>query len=117
FDDAEMKLLHELAGDIAFALDHIEKASRLDYLAYYDQLTGLANRVLFHERLTQFVQAAASSERKIAVAVADIERFRMVNDSLGRPAGDALLKQVAGRFAQAVDRTTLARIGADHFAI
>jgi PAS domain S-box-containing protein/diguanylate cyclase (GGDEF)-like protein len=117
FDEDEMKLLLELAGDISFALDHIEKASRLDYLAYYDALTGLANRTLFQERLTQHIHAAKNSQHKIAVVVADIERFRMINDSLGRQAGDALLKQVAARLARVVDQTELARIGTDHFAI
>ena len=58
FDAAEMRLLAELAGDISYALDHIEKAERLNYLAYYDSLTGLANRTLFHERLTQRTAAA-----------------------------------------------------------
>ena len=50
-----LNLLTELAGDIAFAIDHIDKQERLDYLAYYDALTGLANRALFHERLEQSV--------------------------------------------------------------
>jgi GAF domain-containing protein len=58
FDEKEMKLLTELAGDIGFALDHIEKTKKLDYLAYYDSLTGLANRTLLHERLSQYVRAA-----------------------------------------------------------
>src|SRR5213596_3455173 len=47
----EMRLLRELAGDIAFALEHIEKAERLNYIAYYDPLTGLANATLFRERI------------------------------------------------------------------
>src|SRR4029077_18639168 len=49
FDEEETKLLSDLAGDISLALDHIEKAERLDYVAYYDVLTGLANRALFNE--------------------------------------------------------------------
>ena len=51
FDHEEMQLLAELAGDISYALDHIEKEERLHFLSYYDELTGLANRSLFHERL------------------------------------------------------------------
>jgi PAS domain S-box-containing protein/diguanylate cyclase (GGDEF)-like protein len=117
FNDEEMKLLRELAGDISFALDHIEKKEKLDYLAYYDQLTGLANRTLFHERLAQHVHAAQSSNGKLAVVVADIERFRMINDSLGRQAGDELLKQIAGRLALAAGQAEVARAGSDHFAI
>ena len=117
FDQEELKLLLELAGDIAFALDHIGKAERLDYLAYYDALTGLANRTLFHDRLAQQV-SAADSERPLAVVVIDVERFKVINDTLGRQAGDSLLKQIAERMAQHVsDSGWLARIGADHFAV
>jgi PAS domain S-box-containing protein/diguanylate cyclase (GGDEF)-like protein len=117
FDEGEMKLLQELAGDISFACDHIEKANRLDYLAYYDSLTGLANRTLFHERLAQHIHAAGVAKCKLAVVVADIERFRMVNDSLGRQAGDSLLKQLAHRLVQAVGPSEVARIGSDQFAV
>src|SRR5207344_3087961 len=98
FDDEEMKLLGELAGDISFALDHIEKSEKLDYVAYYDVLTGLANRALFNERLTQRVRIAGR-EHGLALVLLDIERFRTVNDSLGRPAGDELLKLFARRLA------------------
>src|SRR5712691_125841 len=97
FDDEEMRLLLELAGDISFALEHIAKAEKLDYLAYYDQLTGLANRSLFHERLVQYVSAAQSAKDRLAVAVVDVDRFKIINDSLGRQAGDELLKQIAER--------------------
>jgi diguanylate cyclase (GGDEF)-like protein len=117
FDEEELKLLAELAGDIAFALDHIEKQEKIDYLAYYDQITGLANRSLFLERFTQHLHEAEKSGNKVALVVADIERFRSINDSLGRQAGDALLKQLAQRLSRAADETEVARIGADQFAI
>jgi diguanylate cyclase (GGDEF)-like protein/PAS domain S-box-containing protein len=118
FDADEMKLLHELAGDIAFALDHIDKANKVDYLAYYDSLTGLANRTLLHERLAQFVSAASDGQHKLALVLLDIERFKTINDSLGRHAGDALLKQMAERLLATVgEQSQLARLGVDHFAI
>jgi PAS domain S-box-containing protein len=60
FHDDEMKLLTELAGDVAFAIDHIAKQEKLQYLSLYDPLTGLANRTLFLDRVTQFLRAAAS---------------------------------------------------------
>jgi diguanylate cyclase (GGDEF)-like protein/PAS domain S-box-containing protein len=117
FDDEEMRLLLELAGDIAFALEHIEKAEKLDYLAYYDQLTGLANRTLFLERVAQKLIAAGSA-KKVAVFALDVDRFRGINDALGRQAGDELLKQVADRLTKAGgDESRLARIGGDDFAI
>jgi diguanylate cyclase (GGDEF)-like protein/PAS domain S-box-containing protein len=118
FDHEEMKLLNELAGDIAFALDHIEKAEKLDYLAYYDELTGLANRRLFLERVEQKLQSARDAGHKASLVILDVERFKSVNDALGRQAGDELLKQIADRLIRAgSDATRLARISADHFAI
>ena len=114
FDEAEMKLLRELAGDISFALDHLEKQKQLDYLAYYDALTGLANRSLFNERLQQHLSIGAP---KAALCLIDVERFKTVNDTFGRQAGDALLKQVAERMVAAGgDPARMARMGADQFA-
>ena len=117
FDDDEIKLLAELAGDISFALDHLEKEARLDYLAYYDALTGLANRTLFVERVNQYIQSAHHGQGKLALALADIERLKTINDSLGRQAGDALLKQFAERLVRAAEQMQVARIGANEFAV
>lgn len=117
FDAAEMRLLTELCGDISFALDHIKKAERLNYLAYYDALTGLANRTFFYERVAQYVSAAARGHRKFALVIADMERFDTVNDTFGRHAGDELLRQLAERLASCVgDASEVARLGADQFA-
>ncbi|MEO7775028.1 MAG: EAL domain-containing protein [Steroidobacteraceae bacterium] len=118
FDDEEMKLLAELASDIAFGMDHIEKQKRIDYLAYYDVLTGLANRRLFLERVNQYVRSAASGGYKLALCIFDLERFKIVNDSLGQSAGDELLRQVATWLTLNVSDTgLLARVDADHFAM
>jgi diguanylate cyclase (GGDEF)-like protein/PAS domain S-box-containing protein len=118
FDAEEARLLGELAGNISFALDHLEKGERLDYLAYYDALTGLANRGLFLERVAQYIRGAAGSGHKLALYLIDLERFRNINDSLGRPAGDALLKQVAEWLTRNLgDANLLARVGSDHFAV
>ena len=118
FDDEEMKLLRELAGDIAFAIDNIEKQERLDYLAYYDQVTGLANRRLFQERVAQYLRSAADAGHKVVLTLIDLERFKSINDSLGRSAGDALLKQVAEWLARNLGGANLVgRLDADHFAL
>lgn len=118
FDEAEMKLLRDLAGDIAFAIDHIDKQERLDYLAYYDVLTGLANRSLFLERVAQYMRTAVNNEHRLGLFVIDLERFKSINDSLGQSAGDALLRQVADWLTHTVgDANLLARLGADHFAL
>jgi diguanylate cyclase (GGDEF)-like protein/PAS domain S-box-containing protein len=118
FHEGEVKLLTELTGDIAFAIDHIEKQERLDYLAYYDVLTGLANRQLFLERTAQYIRSALSGRRRLALFLVDLERFKNISDSLGRQVGDLLLKQVAQWLTQTVgDGNLLARVGADHFAV
>ena len=118
FHTEEMKLLNELAGDIAFAIDHLDKQERLNYLAYYDALTGLANRSLFQERVAQYLRSAASDGHQLALFLIDLERFKNINDSLGQPAGDALLKQVADWLTRnGGDANLLARVGADHFAV
>ncbi len=116
FQQDEMKLLTELADDIAFAMDHIDKQERINYLAYYDELTGLANRTLFLERVEQYIHSADSNGYKLALGMIDLERFKNINDSLGRSAGDSLLKQVAEWLTQFMqDANLLARIDADHF--
>ena len=84
FHEEELTLLTELAGDIAFAIDHIDKQERLNYLAYYDVLTGLANRSLFLERVAQYIRSAASGGHKLALYLIDLERFKNISDSLGR---------------------------------
>jgi diguanylate cyclase (GGDEF)-like protein/PAS domain S-box-containing protein len=116
-DIDELKLLQELAADVSFALEHIAQEERLNYLAYYDSLTGLANDTLFGERVSQHLASARGGKGRLAVALIDLERFKSINDSLGRHVGDALLKQVAARLtAWLGDSKQLARIGADHFA-
>jgi diguanylate cyclase (GGDEF)-like protein/PAS domain S-box-containing protein len=118
FDEKEMKLLVELSGDIAFAMDHIEKQARLDYLSFYDPLTGLANRTLFQERLQQSVMSAREQGQKVVLVLMDLERFKTINDSLGREMGDSLLKQLAARALQySVDAGRMGRMDADHFAV
>jgi diguanylate cyclase (GGDEF)-like protein/PAS domain S-box-containing protein len=118
FHEEEVKLLTELTNDVAFAIDHIEKRERLDYLAYYDELTGLANRTLFLERVRQFMRSKAGVEQKLAILLIDLQRFRNVNDSLGRSTGDALLRQVAAWLTRTAGREDLlARVGIDLFAV
>jgi diguanylate cyclase (GGDEF)-like protein/PAS domain S-box-containing protein len=90
---------------------------RLEYLAYYDVLTGLANRGLFLERVAQHMLACVRSAGKLAVFVIDLERFKNINDSFGQDAGDALLTQVAQWLTRYVANASLvARVGADQFA-
>ena len=116
FDEQEMKLLQDLAGDIAFAMGHIRQQEKIGYLAYYDSLTGLANRSLFIEHCSQYLHSSGQQGEKLALVVFDVERLRTVNESLDRQAGDALLKALAKCLAKGADRSEVARISADHFA-
>jgi len=117
FDEAEVKLLTELAGDIGFAQDHIEKEERLNYLAYYDEITGLPNRTLFVERVSHLCKHA-NGKNRMALAVVDIDRFRIIIDTFDRLAGDELLKLVAQRIQLSeLELDTVARIGINSFGI
>lgn len=118
FHDEEMKQLTDLARDVSFAIDYIGKKERLEHLASFDQVTGLANRRLFLERLAELAHGNTDNGHRFALFLIDLERFKNINDSLGRPVGDVLLQQVAGWLSQqsgGLDR--VARIGSDQFAV
>ncbi len=118
FDYEELKLLKDLSGDISFALDYIGKEEQLTYVSYYDTLTGLPNRQLFFDRLAQAMHAARTEHRELAVMIIDLERFKRVNDTLGRYAGDQVLKELARRLQRTISESaTPARIGGDRFAV
>jgi diguanylate cyclase (GGDEF)-like protein/PAS domain S-box-containing protein len=118
FHEEELKLLMELAGDVAFAIGHIQQRERLEYLAYYDELTELANRTQFLAQVHSHIVLAAGGRHRFAVLLLDLERFRNINDSLGRAAGDSILQQVARWLASRVgDASPVARVGPDHFAV
>ncbi|MCJ2103846.1 EAL domain-containing protein [Methylobacterium sp. E-041] len=92
--------------------------ARIAHMALHDTLTGLPNRALLHDRLSQAIARTTRTHSPFAVLMCDLDRFKAVNDSLGHPVGDALLRVVAERM-QAVLRPydTVARIGGDEFAI
>jgi diguanylate cyclase (GGDEF)-like protein/PAS domain S-box-containing protein len=116
FDEQELALLKELAGDVSFALQYIAKEEQVSYLAYYDPLTGVPNTTLFREQLAQAVRRR--QRNPAAVFLVDLDRFGHLNDSFGRHVGDRLLASVAQRLEAALpDGGTLGRIGADTFAI
>jgi diguanylate cyclase (GGDEF)-like protein/PAS domain S-box-containing protein len=118
FDYEELKLLKDLAGDISFALDYIGKEEQLTYVSYYDTLTGLPNRQLFFDRLAQAMHVARAERRELAVMIIDLQRFKRVNDTLGRYAGDQVLKELATRLQRTIGQSaTPARIGGDRFAV
>ena len=88
------------------------------FLAYHDPLTGLPNRRLLEDRLTQAIRFAQRRDAKLAVLLVDLDDFKQVNDALGHRAGDAVLREAAQRLAGCVRRAdTLARHGGDEFVI
>ncbi len=118
FDSEELMLLESLVADIAFGLEHIHKAERLAYLAFHDPLTDLGNRAFFMERFGHWLATSGHEGKELGVCALDIQRFRAINDSMGRAVGDAVLKEVARTLVSAVGETgTVARIGPDHFAL
>jgi diguanylate cyclase (GGDEF)-like protein/PAS domain S-box-containing protein len=95
-----------------------ESQDKLDHLAHHDPLTGLPNRLLFHDRLQHAMVRTARAHRQLAVMFIDLDRFKTVNDTLGHHVGDELLKQVAALLAGCLrDGDTLARLGGDEFIV
>jgi diguanylate cyclase (GGDEF)-like protein/PAS domain S-box-containing protein len=117
FDDDQLKLLANLSADASVALERLESQARVDYLSYYDTLTGAANRTLLMDRLALRLQESARDGRKLALMILDIERFRLINESMGRGTGDQLLKLVAQQLRDQLDAQRIARVGMNSFAV
>ncbi len=110
-----------IIGAVAVALDISERKraeERLNYLAYYDELTDLPNRALFNDRLHQAMAEADRETKNVAVIFLDLDRFKDINDTLGHEAGDHLLREVAARLVRSVRKVdTVARLGGDEFTL
>ena len=118
FTADEVRLLSDLSRDVAFALEVIGKETQINYLASYDALTGLPNRTLFHERIGQLLHWVRQREARLALLVVDIRRYRFVNESLGRQAGDQLLREFAERFLHSwPEPDHIGRMTGDRFAL
>ena len=116
FGEDDVSFLQSVANILAVAIERKSAEERLTYLAQFDLLTGLPNRHLFHDRLTQTMAQARRSGHPMAVLFIDLDRFKLVNDTKGHGAGDQLLKEVAARLAQCVrGGDTVGRFGGDEF--
>ncbi|TPJ30094.1 EAL domain-containing protein [Mesorhizobium sp. B2-7-2] len=113
-------------GVLVFLLRRLRRASaalqtsqdQAQYLAFHDTLTGLPNRALFEDRLRRTLLFASRDKTRIALLYLDLDRFKHINDTLGHPAGDELVRQTAARLKHAIREVdTVARLGGDEFAV
>lgn len=96
----------------------LEHESHLKYLAHHDALTGLPNRLLYNDRAAHAIARAEREGHKVAVLLLDLDRFKVINDSLGHDIGDRFLKSIASRASMAIrDSDTFARLGGDEFVV
>jgi diguanylate cyclase (GGDEF)-like protein len=118
FDDAEVAVLQELTANLSFALQYLDKDEAVQFLSYFDSLTGLAKRQLFCQRLAKSLAADARSDSVRMVVVFDVQKLGAINDSLGRYVGDGLLERIAARVKQTfTDPDCMAYFGGGTFAI
>jgi len=111
------EVLHYIAS-FADISEHKSAQERINYLAHHDALTGLVNRFSLEERLMQSLNTAQRNNQKLAIMYIDMDRFKMINDSMGHSAGDALLIEVAKRLQDSVRKSDIvARIGGDEFVV
>ncbi|MES2354445.1 MAG: EAL domain-containing protein [Pseudomonadota bacterium] len=98
--------------------DRKDAEQQIQSLAYYDNVTTLPNRALMNDRLSQAIQMAARSKKRVAVLFMDLDNFKNINDSLGHQIGDMLLRAIGERLLNCVrDEDTVARIGGDEFLV
>ncbi len=108
----------QLARALRMAIERKSCSAQLAERANFDQLTGLVNRALFRDRLAHALARAKRDHVHAALLYVDLDRFKVINDTLGHSAGDEVLRLVAERFRSAVrECETIARLGGDEFAI
>jgi len=113
-------------GVLVFLLRRLRRASaalqtsqdQAQYLAFHDTLTGLPNRALFEDRLRRTLRFTGQDGTRLALLYLDLDRFKHINDTLGHPAGDELVRETAARLKHTIREVdTVARLGGDEFAI
>lgn len=117
-DDPVWNEIRELASRIGITISAQEREEKLLVQAQYDNLTGLPNRILLHDRLHQAMEHSDRSGDPFWIAFLDLDRFKFINDTLGHKIGDLLLIEISRRLEHAIrDTDTVARFGGDEFII
>lgn len=107
-----------MIGSIMDLTERKQAEEKINYLAYYDSLTGLPNRTLFEDRLPQALSLAQRNDQMVALILLDLDRFKIINDTLGHTVGDQLLRALANRLTACLRGSdTIARFAGDGFAI
>lgn len=118
YNEKDLELLQFVSTQIALAIERQQFQLRLQYMAQYDQLTGLPNRGFLYDRMKVALSKARRDQRQLSVLYIDLDKFKEVNDTFGHDIGDGLLQQVAQRLTQCVrESDTVARVGGDEFVI
>ncbi len=118
FAPDEVAFVQSVANVLAAALERDTAEREVRHQARHDPLTGLANRVLLHDRISQALRAVEVDGGALALLLMDLDRFKEINDTLGHGAGDDVLREVAARLRRATGpAATVARLGGDEFAI
>ena len=114
--DDQLRVMHDAARLASIAIESQRSRDRLEDLALRDTLTGLPNRAVFEDRLRHAIEAAKRSRERVFIGLLDLDRFKLINDTLGHVVGDQLLVEVANRLGQAArPQDTIARMGGDEF--
>lgn len=118
YSDKDRELLGFVSAQVATAIERSRLKAELLRAARYDELTGLPNRRLFHDRIDTALARSRRKNGRVALLYLDIDDFKAVNDSLGHDAGDLLLREIARRLERCVRKAdTVARLGGDEFVV
>lgn len=118
YTERDKELLQFVSTQVATAIERQQMLSRLHFMAQYDQLTQLPNRELLRDRLHLAMARARRDQLQLALLFIDLDKFKLVNDSLGHAAGDLLLQRVAQRIQQCIREVdTVARFAGDEFVV
>ena len=117
-DERLLQAVGVIGSQIGQFLQRKQAEDQIQYLATHDGLTSLPNRVMFSQLLNVAIQSARRYKRNLAVLFIDLDRFKLINDTLGHEAGDKLLQEIAARFTECLrESDVVARLGGDEFVV